>query len=136
MNIDLERFLELIIPLLTVIFGALSAYLRTNEKIMNSSIKYITEAEEMYKDVSKAGGQKFTWVVDTLYNMVPRPLRVVITKKCVEKMVQGTFNGIEAYAKTQIDKAVDSYFESAIKTNEEISSEKETLSSESSDKNG
>jgi hypothetical protein len=136
MNIDLERFLELIIPLLTVIFGALSAYLRTNEKIMNSSIKYITEAEEMYKDVSKSGGQKFTWVVDTLYNMVPRPLRVVITKKCVEKMVQGTFNGIEAYAKTQIDKAVDSYFESAIKTNEEISSEKETLSSESSDKNG
>jgi hypothetical protein len=135
MNVDLERLLELIIPLLTVIFGALSAYLRTNEKIMNSSIKYITEAEEMYKDVSKAGGQKFTWVVDTLYNMVPRLLRVVITKKCVEKMVQGTFNGIEAYAKTQIDKAVDSYFESAIKTNEEISSEKETLSSEISDKN-
>jgi hypothetical protein len=136
MNIDLERLLELIIPLLTVIFGALSAYLRTNEKIMNSSIKYITEAEEMYKDVSKSGGQKFTWVVDTLYNMVPRPLRVVITKKCVEKMVQGTFNGIEAYAKTQIDKAVDSYFESATKTNEEISNEKEAKSNESSDKNG
>lgn len=136
MNIDLERLLELIIPLLTVIFGALSAYLRTNEKIMNSSIKYITEAEEMYKDVSKSGGQKFTWVVDTLYNMVPRPLRVVITKKCVEKMVQGTFNGIEAYAKTQIDKAVDSYFESASKTNEEISNETKTKSSASGDKNG
>jgi hypothetical protein len=136
MNIDLEKLLELIIPLLTVIFGALSAYLRTNEKIMNSSIKYIAEAEEMYKDVSKAGGQKFTWVVDTLYNMVPRPLRVVITKKCVEKMVQSTFNGIEAYAKTQIDKAVDNYFENTSKTNEEISSKKEAESSESTDKNG
>lgn len=136
MNIDLEKFLELVIPLLTVIFGALSAYLRTNEKIINSSIKYITEAEEMYKDVSKAGGQKFTWVVDTLYNMVPRPLRVVITKKCVEKMVQGTFNGIEAYAKTQFDKAVDSYFENASKTNEEISNETKAKSSASSDKNG
>jgi hypothetical protein len=136
MNIDLERLLELIIPLLTVIFGALSAYLRTNEKIMNSSIKYITEAEDMYKDVSKAGGQKFTWVVDTLYNMVPRPLRVVITKKCVEKMVQGTFNGIEAYAKTQIDKAVDNYFENASKANEEINSKKEAKPDESGDKIG
>lgn len=134
MNFDLQRLLELIIPLLTVIFGALSAYLRTNEKIMNSSIKYITEAEEMYKDVSKAGGQKFSWVVDTLYNMVPRPLRVVITKKCVEKMVQGTFNGIEAYAKTQIDKAVDSYFENISKTDEK--SNEETPSSKSSDEVG
>jgi hypothetical protein len=134
MNIDLQKLLELIIPLLTVIFGALSVYLRTNEKIMNSSIKYITEAEEMYKDVSKAGGQKFSWVVDTLYNMVPRPLRVVITKKCVEKMVQGTFNGIEAYAKTQIDKAVDSYFENISKTDEK--SNEETPSIKSSDKVG
>ncbi len=125
MNIDLQKLLELVIPLLTVIFGALSAYLRTNEKIISSSIKYITEAEEMYKDESKAGDQKFTWVVDTLYNMVPRPLRVVITKKCVEKMAQSTFNGIESYAKTQIDKAVDSYFENISNKNEKSTSEKE-----------
>lgn len=135
MNIDLEKFLELIIPLLTVIFGALSAYLRTNEKIMNSAIKYITEAEEMYKDVSKAGGQKFTWVVDTLYNMVPRPLRIVITKKCVEKMVQASFNSIEAYAKTQIDKAVDKYFENTSDVDKGIS-EKTDNPGISSDKNG
>ncbi len=127
MNIDLQKLLELIIPLLTVIFGALSVYLRTNEKIMNSSIKYITEAEEMYKDVSKSGGQKFSWVVDTLYNMVPRPLRVVITKKFVEKIVQGTFNSIEAYAKTQIDKAVDNYFENISNKNREGNSGKETI---------
>ena len=111
MEIDLQKLLELIVPLLTVIFGALSAYLRTNEKIKESSIKYITEAEEMYKDVSKAGGQKFNWVVDTLFNMVPSPLRIIFTKPCIEKIVQSTFNGIEAYAKTQIDKAIDKYFE-------------------------
>ncbi|MDW5299401.1 MAG: hypothetical protein SA378_04605 [Sedimentibacter sp.] len=103
--------MELIIPLLTIIFGALSAYLKANEKIRNSSIKYITEAEELYKDVSKAGGQKFSWVVDTLYNFIPRPLRIIFTKSCIEKIVQSTFNGIEAYAKTQMDKAVDKYFE-------------------------
>lgn len=135
MNIDLEKFLELIIPLLTVMLGALSAYLRTNEKIINSSIKYITEAEEMYKDVSKAGGQKFTWVVDTLYNMVPRPLRIVITKKCVEKMVQASFNSIEAYAKTQIDKAVDKYFENISDADKGVS-EKTDIPGIIGDKNG
>ncbi|MEL7649611.1 MAG: hypothetical protein AAGU76_16070 [Sedimentibacter sp.] len=108
---DFEKLIELAVPVLTVIFGALAAYLKTNEKILNRSIQYIAEAEEMYKDVSKAGGQKFSWVVDTLYNMVPSPLKIVFTKKCIEKIVQATFNGIEAYAKTQIDKAVDRYME-------------------------
>jgi len=111
MEFNLESIMELLIPLLTIILGALSAYLKTNEKIRNSSIKYITEAEELYKDVSKAGGQKFSWVVDTLYNLIPRLLRIIFTKSCIEKIVQSTFNGIEAYAKTQMDKAVDKYFE-------------------------
>jgi len=111
MEFNLESIMELLIPLLTIILGALSAYLKANEKIRNSSIKYITEAEELYKDVSKAGGQKFSWVVDTLYNLIPRLLRIIFTKSCIEKIVQSTFNGIEAYAKTQMDKAVDKYFE-------------------------
>lgn len=118
---DLEKLIELAVPVLTVIFGALAAYLKTNETILNRSIKYIAEAEEMYKDVSKAGGQKFSWVVDSLYNMVPLPLRIVFTRKCVEQIVQVTFNSIEAYATTQIDKALDRYFE-----NKEDSAEKKS----------
>lgn len=109
MDINFNDIMQLVVPVLTILLGALSAYLKTNEKLRNSSIKYITEAEEMYKDVSKAGGQKFSWVVGTLYNIVPVPLRVVITKKCIEKIVQSTFDGIEAYAKTQLDKAIDKY---------------------------
>lgn len=106
---DIESLLRILMPILTIVFGALSAYLRTNEMLRNSSIKYITEAEEMYKDVTKAGGQKFTWVVDTLYNLVPIPLRVLVTRKCIEKIVQSTFDGIEEYAKTQLDKAIEKY---------------------------
>ena len=136
MEIDLEKLLELIVPLLTVIFGALSAYLRTNEKIKESSIKYITEAEEMYKDVSKAGGQKFNWVVDTLFNMVPRPLRIIFTKPCIEKIVQNTFNGIEVYAKTQIDKAVDKYFENTESKEEEKTTEVSGRNNSKRDNNG
>lgn len=109
MDMNLESLIQLILPILTILLGALSAYLRTNERLRSSSIKYITEAEEMYKDVSNAGGQKFSWVVDTLYNIVPSPLRVIVTKKCIEKIVQSTFDSIEEYAKTQLDKAIDKY---------------------------
>jgi len=111
MEVNLKEIMEIIVPILTIILGALTAYLKANEKLRSSSIKYIAEAEELYKDVSKAGGQKFSWVVDTLYNLVPVPLRIIITRSFVEKIVQSSFNSIEAYAKTQIDKAVDKYFE-------------------------
>lgn len=109
MHINLNTIIQIIVPILTILLGALSAYLKTNDKLRNSSIKYIIEAEIMYKDITKAGGQKFSFVVDTLYNLVPAPLKIVITKQCVEKIVQSTFDGIEEYAKTQIDKAIEKY---------------------------
>ena len=118
MEINLDTIMQIIVPILTIIFGALSAYLRTNGKLRQSSIRYITEAEEMYKDVTKSGGQKFSFVVNTLYNLVPAPLKFIITKSCVERIVQSTFDGIEAYAKTQIDKAIDKYVIDKLNSNE------------------
>jgi hypothetical protein len=106
MDINLEYIMQILVPVLTILLGALSAYLRGKEKLRYSAIDYITQAEEMYKDVTKAGGQKFAWVVDTLYNLVPNPLKIIITRKCIENIVQTTFDGIEEYAKTQLDKAV------------------------------
>ncbi|MGD9569975.1 MAG: hypothetical protein AB7V48_16965 [Sedimentibacter sp.] len=106
---NLDKILQILIPILTIALGALSAYLKANDKLRSSSIKYITEAEEMYKDATKSGGQKFAWVVDSLYNLVPVPLRIIVTRNCVEKIVQSSFDSIEAYAKTQLDKAVDKY---------------------------
>lgn len=111
MEINLVKVMEFIIPLLTIIVGALSAYLKADEKIRSVSIEYIVEAEKMYKDAHKAGGQKFSWVVNTLYKLVPSPLRFLVTKSFVEKVVQSTFDGIEEYAKTQLDKAVDNYID-------------------------
>jgi hypothetical protein len=78
MDINLEYIMQILVPVLTILLGALSAYLRGKEKLRYSAIDYITQAEEMYKDVTKAGGQKFAWVVDTLYNLVPNPLKIII----------------------------------------------------------
>lgn len=111
MNLDLGSIIQILIPILTILFGFLSAYFKENDKLKCSAIKYITEAEEMYKDVSKAGGTKFAWVVDILYNLVPSPLKFLFTKKVIEAIVQSTFDGIEAYAKTQLDKATNKVIE-------------------------
>lgn len=106
-NIDFRQIMEVLVPILTIIFGGLSAYFRQHDKLTNSVAKYIYEAEEMYKDTTKAGGEKFSWVVDSLYELVPVPFKVFITKTCIEKIVQSTFDQIEMYAATQLDKAVD-----------------------------
>lgn len=111
MDINLEMILKIVLPLLTIIFGALSAYFAENEKLQNDAIKYIAEAEEIYKDATKSGGRKFSFVVDSLYNLVPVPLRIIITRNLIENIVQSSFDSIEEYAKIQMEKAVNKYIE-------------------------
>ncbi len=108
---DLDLIIRFVVPVIMIILGAASAYYHENEKIRNSSIKYIAQAEDMYKDTVKSGGQKFQWVVDTIYNIIPAPFKIVLTKKVIEKIVQSTFDSIEEYAKLQLEKAVNNYFE-------------------------
>ena len=105
----LETIIRISVPILTLIFGALSAYFRARDKLRDSSIKYIAEAEELYKDSTKAGKEKFSWVVDALYDLIPAPLKMFITKKCIEKIVQSSFDAIEDYAKMQFEIAIEKY---------------------------
>lgn len=105
----LETILRIAVPILTLIFGALSAYFRARDKLRDSSIKYIAEAEELYKDSTKAGKEKFSWVVEALYDLIPAPLKMFITKKCIEKIVQSSFDAIEDYAKMQFEIAIEKY---------------------------
>ena len=105
----LETIIRISVPILTLIFGALSAYFRARDKLRDSSIKYIAEAEELYKDNTKAGKEKFSWVVEALYDLIPAPLKMFITKKCIEKIVQSSFDAIEDYAKMQFEIAIEKY---------------------------
>lgn len=105
----LETIIRISVPILTLIFGALSAYFRARDKLRDSSIKYIAEAEELYKDSTKAGKEKFSWVVEALYDLIPAPLKMFITKKCIEKIVQSSFDAIEDYAKMQFEIAIEKY---------------------------
>ena len=109
---SLDTIMQIAVPLIIVIFGALSAYFRAHDKLRNSSLKYIIEAESIYKDYTKSGGEKFSWVVETLYDLIPSALRIIVTKKCIEKIVQNSFDAIEEYAKMQLDIAVEKYLKS------------------------
>lgn len=110
-NMNLDMILQIALPVLTIFLGALSAYFAQNEKLRNSAVKYIAEAEEIYKYATKSGGSKFAFVVDTLYKLVPAPLKIVITRDLIEEIVQSTFDNIQEYAKIQMDKAVNNYIE-------------------------
>lgn len=100
-------YVAIIMTVLTIVFGFLCTYLRTKTEITSKVAELITQAEETYQNFTGCGTVKFTLVVDTLYSYIPKALRFIITKDMLGVIVQNTFDSIEAYAKTQLDKLVD-----------------------------
>ncbi|QHJ84982.1 MAG: hypothetical protein [Bacteriophage sp.] len=105
MNINLV--LEIVRIVLYVIIGFVAWYFKTNQKLQDKVTGVIDEAEYMYQDVAKAGGQKHEFAVDALYGYVPAPLKVIISRDMVSTIVDNAFDAIESYAKQQLDKVVD-----------------------------
>lgn len=111
------NWLNIISTIAAVLLGGLSWYLKISatgekaKKAVEETIKeltskandYIVEAEEVYVDTSKAGGQKFEYVVDALMKLIPDQLEIIITRDMVSEIVQKSFDAIEKYAQTQID---------------------------------
>ena len=118
---DIQANLELIKTIAVILFGGIALYLKfstkaqTKAKIIQETIAEITakavifikEAEEEYKDTTKAGGAKFEQVVNKLHNLIPAGLQGIITREMIENIVQKTFDEIEEYVKIQLDKAVE-----------------------------
>lgn len=116
--LDISLLLDIAITIGIVILGGLGAYFKTNKVLQEKCTTFIAEAEELYKDTTKNGGLKFAWVVDRLYGIIPAPLRVIITRKMLETMVQNTFDSIQCYAKLQLDKLFNSYIDQEPKKGE------------------
>lgn len=102
-----ELILKILITVGLVILGGLSLYWKQNTKLQKQAGELIGEAENTFRDTAKAGGQKFEWVVDTLYNLLPAPVRILFPRSVISTIVQNTFDAIERYAKTQLDKIAD-----------------------------
>lgn len=98
---------DVIMLILTIIFGGFSLYLKTRKDLIDDAKDKIIDAELKYKDTVCAGGEKFNWVVDTLHSYVPTPLKLIFTKELIATIVQRTFNTMEDYAKTQVEKVIE-----------------------------
>ncbi len=98
-----------------LLMGAGLAYYRTNAKLQRLVAGLIAQAETAF-DGTKTGGAKFAWVCNKIYSMIPAPLQAIITEQMIEDIVQGTFNSMAAYAKTQLDKLVDTAIPNTVHT--------------------
>lgn len=91
----------------TVAFGFLSAYLKTKSKLKDKVNEGIANAEAEYSSATKAGGEKFEYVVDFLYQYVPSALKPVFPRSMISQIIQSAFDQIQRYAVQQLDKCVD-----------------------------
>lgn len=118
---NLEMILNVVQFMAYIVLGALVIWFKTSEKAQKKAkeiqevlaelgaqaIILIKQAEEDYKDVTNAGGDKFNQVVEQLYSLVPDGLNRIIDREMIEDLVQSTFDQIEEYVKLQLDKATE-----------------------------
>ena len=98
---------SIVMTALMVIFGFLCSYIKTKTNLISKAGDFINKAEEDYKDVSKAGAQKFEFVVEALYGLVPAPMKMFITRQMISEITQKVFDQATEYATKQLDKVVD-----------------------------
>ena len=98
---------SILITIAFCVLGYISSYLRTKSQLVQKAESLINKAEEDYKDVTKAGGQKFSEVVEAIYSWCPAPLRIFITKELISQVTQQVFDGMKKFADQQLDKVVD-----------------------------
>ena len=104
---DVNMILEIVKLVGCIVLGGLTLYFKYNTKLNSNVAKLIKEAEEEFIGFESAGSDKFNWVVEELYKLIPTPLNLVFTKETIKGIVQRTFDEIQEYAKTQLDKVVD-----------------------------
>lgn len=102
-----ELLYTILVTIGTVGFGFLSAYLRTKSTLKDKVNEGIATAEEIYKDSTKAGGEKFEWVIDFLYQYIPSVLKPIFTRDMISNIIQSAFDEIQKYATQQLDKLVN-----------------------------
>ena len=114
---DTELILNIAATVILIVVGFAASYMKTRGDLLSMATTLISQAEEEYRDSTKAGGKKFTWVCEKLYNGIPKWLYPFISYQEVEKLVQATFDEIESYANRQlnnfVDKVADEMYNSA-----------------------
>lgn len=102
-----ETALEILKLAALILFGGFALYFKSKTVLTEKVTGLIAQAEDTYKDATKAGGAKFDWVVNHLYVYVPAWLRPLITREVIGQIVQFVFDSVQSYAKLQLDRMTD-----------------------------
>lgn len=111
---DINQVLDIVQGVAYVVLGGLVIWFKTSDiaqkklkEITAAAGQFIAEVEEAYKSTTTAGEQKFEEVVDSLYKLVPKPLKLFITEDMVREIVQSVFDEMKKYANSKLDEAVE-----------------------------
>ena len=103
---SVSEIINIALAALALVVGFLVTYYKGNNKLVKAVAGYIAEAETTYTS-AKSGGVKMQYVVGKLYALLPAVVRPFIPESVVQTIAQAIFDQVSAYAKLQLDKAVD-----------------------------
>lgn len=106
-DMNMELIINIIEVVLYVILGGLAIWFRSNDKLKGKVAELINIAESMFTDTTKAGGKRFEWVVNSLYELLPKAVRKVFPKSIIESIVQNVFDSMKDFAKKNLDTLTD-----------------------------
>lgn len=79
----------------------------TQQAIWKHAPELISEAEEAYASVEKAGQQKMQMCIDALLPMIPDAVAGLFTGDIIRSIVQTVFNSMKEFADFAVDKAAE-----------------------------
>ena len=98
---------QIIMTILTVVFGFLSIYVKTRTNVVEKATEAINCAETAYRDYTNVSSKKMEFAIDWVMQYVPAPLKLIFTRELVEKIIQAVFDEVQEFATKQLDKIVN-----------------------------
>ncbi len=96
----MDYVLTIISILCTLVAIIIGYYQYIKKKIEEQALDAINKAE----DTDKIGEEKLKDAVDTIYSLLPSPVKPFINKQLIETIIQKTFDKVEEYAQKQLNK--------------------------------
>lgn len=91
--------------ILSVVAQFLAAYLKAKGVVTEEAAHQIAVAEEAFATMEKAGEKKMQYCIDALYDLIPAPVKLFLTREMIGEIVQRVFDNVEKYKDAWIDKA-------------------------------
>ena len=99
-------WLQVLANIAWIVFGFLAVYFKTRTDVVSMANSVISKAEEIYKE-SGSGGKRMKWAVQYIHSVIPTPLKFIFTESFIESILQTAFDGMQNFAKKQLDKVID-----------------------------